>query len=43
MMRLLELLRTKYGGARGYFKEHSGLTDVDLDAIRNSLIVSNKE
>ncbi|PVG02935.1 hypothetical protein CPB86DRAFT_811073 [Serendipita vermifera] len=43
MMRLLELLRTKYGGARGYFKEYSELTDEELDTIRSSLIVSSQE
>ncbi|CAG8599162.1 11724_t:CDS:10 [Acaulospora colombiana] len=43
MMTLLELLRTKYGGARGYFKEYSELTDEELDTIRRSLIVNSQE
>ncbi|CAG8599177.1 11725_t:CDS:2 [Acaulospora colombiana] len=43
MMRFLEALKTKYGGARGYFKEYSGLTDDELDIIRNSLVVSKKD
>jgi 5-bromo-4-chloroindolyl phosphate hydrolysis protein len=43
MTRFLEILNTKYGGARGYFKEYSSLTDEELDIIRNSLVVSKKE
>jgi hypothetical protein len=43
MTRFLEILKTKYGGARGYFKEYSGLTDEELDIIRNSLVVSKRE
>ncbi|PVG02936.1 hypothetical protein CPB86DRAFT_696106 [Serendipita vermifera] len=39
MLRFLGLLKTKYGGARGYFKEYSSLTDDELDLIKRSLIV----
>jgi len=39
MIKFLGLLRTKYGGARGYFKTHAGLVDEDLDLLRASLLV----
>lgn len=43
MLKFLEMLRTKYGGARGYFKERSGLTDVELDELRAALLVDGPE
>jgi len=39
MFKFLELLRATYGGARGYFKKSSGLTDEEFDLLRASLLV----
>jgi hypothetical protein len=39
MLKFLPLLRTKYGGARGYFKNHSRVTDEELDLLCASLLV----
>jgi len=41
MLKLLDLLRTKYGGARGWFKQCAGLTDEELDEIKAGLLVES--
>ncbi|KIM31931.1 hypothetical protein M408DRAFT_64159, partial [Serendipita vermifera MAFF 305830] len=35
----LDLLRTKYGGAKGYFKSKCGFTDEELDLLRTTMLV----
>jgi hypothetical protein len=40
MLKFIDLVNTKYGGARKYFAEQSSLTDDELDAIKNWLIVN---
>lgn len=40
MFKLLDLVNTKYGGARKYFIEQSGLTEEELDAIKSWLIIN---
>ena len=39
MIRFLELLRTNYGGGRGYFKNNCGFTDDELDLLHGELLV----
>jgi hypothetical protein len=39
MIKFLGLLRTKYGGARGYFRTHAGIADEDLDLLGAFLLV----
>jgi hypothetical protein len=43
MIKFLGLLRTKYGGARGYFRTHAGLVDEDLDLLHTALLVEGTE
>ena len=43
MILFLDLLRTKYGGARGYFKKYSGFTDEELDSLIVTMTVDAKE
>lgn len=38
MITFVELIRTKYGGARQWFIQCSGLSDEELDLIRAYLI-----
>ncbi|KAG8835035.1 hypothetical protein FRC17_005657 [Serendipita sp. 399] len=38
MLKFLELLQTKYGGARAYFIQHSGFTDEELDLLCEKLV-----
>ena len=38
MLAFLELLQEKYGGAKGYIREICGLTDDDIQIIRQNLI-----
>jgi hypothetical protein len=42
MMKVTELIRTRYGGARQWFSKYCGLTEEELDSIRDSLIVESK-
>lgn len=39
MIKFLDLLRTKYGGAKGYFKSKCGFTDEELDLLRTKMLV----
>lgn len=39
MIKFLDLLRTKYGGGRGYFENKCGFTDEELDFLRAALLV----
>jgi hypothetical protein len=40
MIATLEILREKYGGAEGYLKDYTKLTDDDLEKIRRNFLVA---
>ncbi|KAH9910789.1 protein-tyrosine phosphatase-like protein [Epithele typhae] len=39
MSAILDVLQTKYGGAEGYVKQHTSLTDADIARIRKNMLV----
>lgn len=39
MIAFLELLESKYGGAEGYIKHYVGLSEHDINIIRNNILV----
>lgn len=39
MQSTLALLREKFGGAESYVKQHTSLTDADIEQIRKNLLV----
>jgi len=39
MIAFLELLESKYGGAEGYIKHYVGLSEHDINTIRNNILV----
>lgn len=40
MIATLKILREKYGGAEGYLKGHTKLTNDDLEKIRGNFLVT---
>jgi hypothetical protein len=40
MMAFLSLLQNSYGGVESYIKQFLGLSDEDIRAIRNTILVS---
>ena len=43
MLAFMQMLEERYGGAAGYAKKYCGLTEVDLQAIRNNFIVQRSK
>lgn len=39
MSNVLDIIDNKYGGAEGYVKDHLGMTDDDIEIVRNNLLV----
>jgi hypothetical protein len=43
MIKFLELVNTKYGGSRKYFIDYAGMTNEELNAIKDWLVVEDKK